>query len=120
MEPFKLIKEYDCGDCTSCYSAEINEGFTIGDLIDYCLADKSSWGYIYIDDKKRFEYRRGSVVSDSLSDEEKNTVVYRMTANGGWGSMDYNVLIREREPNYDYIKAIQRKQREEFYKFMER
>lgn len=63
---------------------------SVQDLIDYVLAEKGEWGYIEVNGH-RLEYRYGAIVSDNLTDADKQTEIKDMFAYGGWSRMDYKV-----------------------------
>lgn len=92
MKPFEFTESKGpFGDACSLYNAKIRKSITVQDLIDYVLEEeKGEWGYIDINEH-RLEYRYGKVISDNLTDVEKQTKIKSMFAYGGWSKMDYEV-----------------------------
>ena len=91
----------DCGDATSIYDARINTDITIKELIDRVLSDKREWGYIIIDDKRKFEYRHGKVISNKFTKEELNYVIKNMIWSGGWTRSDYIIFKDKQKPKFN-------------------
>lgn len=77
-------------DACSLYKVKVRKPISVLDLIDYVLAEKGEWGYIDVNEH-RLEYRYGTIVSDNLTDMEKQTEIKDVFAYGGWSMMDYNV-----------------------------
>ena len=64
---------------------------SVQDLIDFVLSEeKGEWGYIDVNGH-RFEYRHGTIVSDGLTDTDKETEIRDMFCHGGWSRLDYKV-----------------------------
>lgn len=78
------------GDECSLYKVKVRKQMSVRDLIDYVLAENGEWGYIVLN-THRLEYRHGRIVSDTLTDEDKQTEIKDMFAYGGWSRMDYKV-----------------------------
>lgn len=91
----------DCGDATSIYDIKINGNMTIQELIDRVLSEKREWGFIEIDDKRKFEYRYGEVISNKFTDEELNYVIKSMIWTGGWSSSDYIIFKEKQKPKFN-------------------
>lgn len=92
MKPFELTESRGpFGDACSLYNAKVRKPMSVQDLIDYVLAEeKGEWGCIEVNEN-RLEYKYGNIVSDNLTDEDKQTEIKDMFAYGGWSMMDYKV-----------------------------
>ena len=91
----------DCGDATSIYDVKINGDMTVKELIDRVLSDKEEWGYIEVDDRRKFEYRYGKVISNKFTKEELNYVVKNMIWSGGYTRSDYIIFKDKQKPKFD-------------------
>lgn len=91
----------DCDDATSIYDIRINGDITVKELIDRVLSEKKEWGYIIIDDKRKFEYRYGKVVSNKFTDKELNYVIKNMIWTGGWSRSDYVIFKDKQKPKFN-------------------
>lgn len=78
------------GDACSLYKVQVRKPMSVQDLIDYVLTEKGEWGYIDVNEH-RLEYRYWTIVSDNLTDADKQTEIKDMFAYGGWSRMDYKV-----------------------------
>jgi hypothetical protein len=107
------------GDETSQYSVSFQEQFTVRDFVLSVLEDSQKennahgwWGYFYIVDPHSsistyiYEYRAGKLfygkyisaeVADSYYGIHRDKIVTKLTAHGGWGSMDYYIYIEDNE-----------------------
>lgn len=91
MKPFEFTESKGpFGDACSLYKVTVRKPMSVQDLIDYVLTEKGEWGYIDVN-MHRLEYRHGRIVSDNLTDVEKQTEIKDVFAYGGWSRMDYNV-----------------------------
>lgn len=91
----------DCGDATSIYNIRINGDITVKELIDRVLSEKKEWGYIIIDDKRKFEYRYGKVIFNKFTNEELNYVINNMIWEGGWSRSDYVIFKDKQKPKFN-------------------
>ena len=67
---------------------------SVQDLINHALSKTRDYGYIDLGVRAsghRLEYRYGTIVSDELTDADKQTKIERMTAYGGYTMMDFLV-----------------------------
>lgn len=78
------------GDACSLYKVKVRKPMSVQELIDYVLTVKDEWGYIDVSEH-RLEYRYGAIVSDNLTDAEKQTEIKDAFAYGGWSRMDYKI-----------------------------
>ena len=75
---------------------------TVGELVDEIVSERiNEWGSISVKHcgewtNNRIEYKYGEVVSGSLMKKVRDLAIAKVTASGGWGSMDYFIL-----PVYD-------------------
>ena len=84
-------------DETTWFDVKVKKPFTIRELARMCVENKQEWGYIHLDDEKKFEYRWGRVVFDLFTPEELDIVVEHIVANGGWSLMDYMVYRKKED-----------------------
>ena len=91
MKPFEFLESKGpFGDSCSLYNAKVRKPMSVQDLIDYVFAEKGEWGHIDVNGH-RLEYRYGAIVSDNLTEADKQTEIKDMFAYGGWSNMDYKV-----------------------------
>ena len=98
MKPFELTESRGpFGDACSLYNVQLRKPMSVQDLIDYVLAEeKGEWGYIDVN-THQLEYRYGDIVSDGLTDTDKETEIKDMFCYGGWSRLDYEIN-NERNP----------------------
>jgi hypothetical protein len=92
-------------DCTCSFAVGLDNAYTVGEFISTVLAGRSDeWGYVGIkkDDslfgEPRCEYYHGKLKTENLSSDILSKKVIGVSADGGWGNMNYLIVIEEREP----------------------
>lgn len=88
---------------TRAYKLILDKEYTVGDFIYAVRSRQDEWGYIRIDDEKYpfgkpfCEYARGKVINstDSFSEEFLSKKVISANAHGGWGLMNYTLVVEE-------------------------
>lgn len=85
------------GDCTAPFDVLHDVDFTLRDLIDN-ISKRKEWGYVNIrtlsNKTVRIEYRGVPTITNTLSGLLDSNII-KISASGGWGRMDYNVLIED-------------------------
>ena len=91
MRPFDLVESRGpFGDECILYKLQVRKPISVQELIDCVLTEKEEWGYIDVNGH-RLEYRYGTIVSDTLTEGDKQTGIEDVFAYGGWSRMDYMV-----------------------------
>jgi hypothetical protein len=106
---FKAISKIR-GDETQRYDITDYKATTVGEFVDEVLSGngKNEWGYfefIRVKPQKvgnwnvppewdRYEYKRGSLL-DKIPDTLLNKRIERVTGDGGWSRMDYDITVVE-------------------------
>lgn len=89
-------------DDTYCYDFRLQNEKTVEDVIEWILENKlGEWGDISVNADNRSvyhhtakcEYTNHSIKGDPIPDEYLTREVKEMTANGGWGRMDFVIFI---------------------------
>lgn len=104
------------GDETSRYDVHFYEKFTLEDFIKSIQEDSAKddnchgwWGEFFVYDLYTprgqsyiYEYRAGKLYygkyvsqeeADSIYKRNKNKIVNKLVAHGGWGNMDYHIYL---------------------------
>ena len=99
MRPFEFVKTRGpFGDECSLYQIQMRKQMSVQELIDYVLTEeRGEWGYIEVAEH-RLEYRWGSIVSDELTEADKNMEIKDMFGYGGWSRMDYRINHEKNNP----------------------
>lgn len=94
-----------CGDATSSYNITFPKGMTVKQFIETVLQERAdSWGEFRLGSRigqLLLTYDRGDVDNifcDNI-DEYYTKIVLRVEANGGWGNMDYYLVLGDPEPD---------------------
>lgn len=105
-KPIELIYVRSCGDETALYNVRIlKKGMTVRDLVNYVRdCRRGECGSIDIVEpgaafgtyKGRLKYCRGLIKKSTLSEEDLDLVIGRISANGGYNVMSYTVREVER------------------------
>lgn len=98
---FKLIQVTPvAGDCTCGYILDFDQEYTVKEFIETVLNEiGTEWGRIEIFDEYRIydkhecEYCHGKLKSKPLPEENLIKKIKRATAHGGWGNMDYHIVV---------------------------
>lgn len=108
------------GDETQSFDVTDYKATTVGEFVDEVLLGngKKEWGYfefISVKPQKvgkwnvppewdRYEYKRGSLL-DKIPDTLLNKRIERVTGDGGWSRMDYDITVaEENEKENEYCK----------------
>lgn len=87
------------GDETARYRVYDVEQGTVGEFVDYVVRKyPNEWGYFYISNypmRVECEYRWGRVVTPFPSDLLELPITSSFYAYGGWGMMDYFIMLDE-------------------------
>ena len=85
------------GDATSVYEVSFSEGMTISDFLNIVITQKSKeWGNISLSSKAiliDYKYGHYTIRDDKLYNKFKDKKIKKITAHGGWSSMDYIIEI---------------------------
>lgn len=95
MNLLKFQKTRDCGDATCWYDISFPEGISVHKFIRLVVNEHpTEWGSINFGwDKKLCEYNHGKRKVCQGYREFRDLPVRAATANGGWGLMDYYLMI---------------------------
>lgn len=99
---FKFIKIRENGDCTCDYSIELDKLYTVEEFVNAILNRiKDEFGYIGIDNGIWYspgtpycEYKYGVLLSN-LPEDILNRKVSSAKSSGGWGRMDYKLVLED-------------------------
>lgn len=86
-------------DCTSGYRIDFYSKYTVKEFINEILKKyPREFGCIRIKSDKKYvsctEFSKGNIDhDDDLSEEVLNSVIKSATSAGGWGRMDYDIII---------------------------
>lgn len=95
----RFCRQYDCGDCTSGYSISLDKEYTVAEFIDYIFKERNGeWGGIEIVNHCSRSYKNGKFSYDGFEEDILNKKIKKVTANGGWSYMSYDIYIEE-DPN---------------------
>lgn len=97
------------GDCTSDYESAFDQPFKVKDLLAFIEKQTDEWGTIkfyltspYPYDCLSVSYKHGIInyedfnkFSGKKNQNIFNTVIKKITANGGWSLMDYQVTLEK-------------------------
>ena len=88
-------KTRDCGDATAWYEVGFPKGISVHEFIRLVVIENpKEWGSInYGWDKKLCEYSGGKRKVCEGYKQYRDLPVVAVTANGGWGLMDYHLMI---------------------------
>lgn len=97
MDNFKLERISDIyPDCMADFDVIMNEKVTLKQFIDIVLTKrKNEWGNISIGNKN-LKYNLGipeNNISDVFSDKELNTIIFDVSAYGGYSLMNYTIIL---------------------------
>ena len=97
MDNFKLERISDIyPDCMADFDVIMNEKVTLKQFIDIVLTKrKNEWGNISIGNKI-LKYNLGipeNNISDVFSDKELNTIIFDVSAYGGYSLMNYTIIL---------------------------
>lgn len=83
------------GDCTAGYRVDLDKVYTVSEFIEEVLKRFSNeWGYFRIMNIfTRIEYRSGKLIENRLEGNVLSAKIVSVTASGGWGNMDYKIII---------------------------
>ena len=83
------------GDCTAGYRVDLDKEYTVSEFIEEVLQRFSNeWGYFCIKNLfTRIEYRSGKLIENMIEGNVLSAKIVSVTANGGWSSMDYNIIV---------------------------
>lgn len=125
MQKIKLVHTGGpFGDCTDNYDVEFPKEWSVREFIMYIVreysVDKGEWGSFSISCREYshqpiLEYRRGSVslyewsvkllgeervkelhdIALDILHKKQDARIMRITANGGWSNMSYDLYLRE-------------------------
>ena len=97
---FKFIKIRNRGDCAYDYSIELDKLYTVEEFVNSVLT-KDEFGYIGIDNGIWYspgapycEYKYGVLLSN-LPEDILNKKVSSAKSIGGWGRMDYKLVLED-------------------------
>ena len=86
-------------DCTSGYRVDFYNKYTVKEFINEILTKyPREFGFMSIKSGKKYvasiEFSMGDITGDNGIDEEVfNSVIKSATASGGWGQMNYDIII---------------------------
>ena len=86
-------------DCTSGYHVDFYNKYTVKEFINEILTKyPREFGFMSIKSGKKYvasiEFSMGDITDDDGIDEEVfNSVIKSATASGGWGQMNYDIII---------------------------
>ena len=86
-------------DCTSGYHVDFYNKYTVKEFINEILTKyPREFGFMSIKSGKKYvasiEFSMGDITGDDGIDEEVfNSVIKSATASGGWGQMNYDIII---------------------------
>lgn len=102
MIKFKSVSKM-YSDGITYYEVELDKQYTVKLIIEEITnRDKNGFGNIGICDKKQswfengnpvIEYDRNGLKSE-FTEEIMNATIKSITANGGWGRMDYKIILK--------------------------
>lgn len=95
-------KTHSSGDQTVWYDVEFNGNVNLNQFIEYILsAHNKEWGHFtrvyskmkgwYEDENFISDYKNGYFNKTKLYHELENKNIKKITANGGWGNIDYYI-----------------------------
>lgn len=96
------------GDCTSRYDVLFDRPYTISEFIEEILQNKNEYGKIYIGGnyfsrKDMCAYRYGELISE-FNERYLDRKIISAKASGGWGCMDYFLILKANDMTLKYIK----------------
>lgn len=103
------------GDATSNYNITFPKGMTVSQFIAAALKEDNKWGEFKLDNcfgQVLAEYNGGEIYSHCIDFVTKwrDKTIIEAKANGGWGNMDYYLVLGNPEPD-----AIMTYDKDEYY-----
>ena len=83
-------------DCTCDYDVILNDKLTLKQFIELVINERNNdWGVftLYNNDKK-FKYNCGKISKNVIfNDKELNSIIFDISANGGYSMMNYTIVL---------------------------